>query len=156
MSTLTQSPAPSGQMYEPALLEFGDAELEAMRRFAAATYVLSDRPHDDPVGVAGWDVFFSIRDFYRARLVRLLPHQADLIRWVFDLETTEQGQLAAMGIPTPEVPPAPATSEDAAALARHERARKGGEAVVAKYGAAHMGAISNGRKPMPRYTQGKS
>lgn len=33
-----------------------------------------------------------------------------------------------------------------------ERARRGGEAVLARYGAAHFGAISKGRKPIPRFS----
>lgn len=32
-----------------------------------------------------------------------------------------------------------------------ERARRGGEAVLAQRGAAHFGAISKGRKPIPRF-----
>ncbi len=155
MSTLTQSPSPSGNVFD-LRYEFDDDELEALRRFGAATYVLGSQRVDDPVAAAGWDAHYATRDFFLARLVRFFPHQRDLIRWVFDPATVEQGEMAAMGIPTPEVPAPPPPPEDAAALARHERARKGGEAVVAKYGAAHMGAISNGRKPMPRYSPAKS
>ncbi|MCC7089525.1 MAG: hypothetical protein IT295_10240 [Dehalococcoidia bacterium] len=155
MSTLTQSPAPSGNVFD-LRYEFDEAELEAMRRFAAATNVLGSQPIDDPVAEAGWTAHYATRDFFLARLVRFFPFQSDLLRWVFDPTTVEQGEMAAMKVPSPEAPQAPTTPEDAAAVARHERARKGGEAVVAKYGAAHMGAISKGRKPMPRYTPTRS
>jgi len=54
--------------------------------------------------------------------------------------------------------PAPATTEfpgavDEAArvVRRHEVARMGGEAVLAKYGPGHFGRISKGRKRMPRF-----
>ncbi len=75
-------------------LEFSDAELDAMRRWAAAETTACDgsTPEQQDAFLTG---LFTSGDFWQARLERYFPMQADLIRWVFDANTWAQAEATA-------------------------------------------------------------
>lgn len=85
---LIQSPKTGPSQFQ-LRYEYGEPEIEALRRYVAAQSAI------DADLSAAMDMQWALVDFYRERLVRYFPHQADLIRWVFDLETLEQGELTA-------------------------------------------------------------
>lgn len=94
--------APStGPSQNDLLLEFAEDELAAARRVAAAEavvtafFVAAGTSYSPELETAIFELVFSTEDFYRARLSRFMPEQADLIEWVFYQETREQAALAA-------------------------------------------------------------
>ncbi|HML99068.1 MAG TPA: hypothetical protein PKD75_11350 [Tepidiformaceae bacterium] len=94
---LIQSPTPGPSQFA-LRYEYSQQEIDALRRLVAAQAAIAGEKSWD----AAMDMRWALIDFYRERLTRYFPAQADLVRWVFDLETIDQGEIAALTEPLPE------------------------------------------------------
>lgn len=99
-------------------LSFSASELAAAATVEAAEKAWGQACTDGPLDMAVESDLEKARDdaleatlaFYQARLERLLPAQADLVRWIFDYETLAQARIVAGGtasLSSKDVQPAP-------------------------------------------------